>query len=59
MRGLLIDGLLFATDRLRIVVLTVALLGMAHTALAVWASGQAETHAPRSEARIVRSPERS
>lgn len=56
MRAQVIDALLFATDRLRVAVLTVAVLGMAQTAVAVWGGGD---QPPRSAAKVERIGDKS
>lgn len=52
MRGHVIDAVLFATDRLRVAVLTIALLGLMQTSLAVWAAQDQASRIPAKTARI-------
>lgn len=52
MRGHVIDALLFVSDRLRVAVLSIALLGLLQTAVAVWARADHPSRNPESTLRI-------
>jgi hypothetical protein len=56
MRGSIVDAILFATDRLRVAVLTLALLGILQTARAVLAD---RDQPPPSAASVARAPLKS